>query len=55
MSAILKFDFQKRKQLRLSDVNYLTTRKRPNFECGNYIFSKTRGKKEQAMDPFHIP
>ena len=31
MSAILKFDFQKR----------------PNFACGNYIFPKTRGNKNK--------
>ena len=44
MSAILKFDFQKRKQLRFSQVNYLNyTQKRPNFACGNYIFPKTKG------------
>ena len=41
MSAMLKFDVQKREQLRFSEVNYLTTQKRPNFACGNYIFSKT--------------
>ena len=45
MSAILKFDFQKRKQLRFSEVNYLNYTKRPNFACGNYIFPKTRGNK----------
>ena len=42
MSAILKFDFQKRKQLRFSEVNYLNYAKRPNFACDNYIFPKTR-------------
>ena len=47
MSAILKFDFQKRKQLRFSEVNCLTTQKRPNFACGNYIFPRTRGKKNK--------
>ena len=41
MSAILKFDFQKREQLRFSEVNYLNYTKRPNFACGNYIFPKT--------------
>ena len=47
-SAILKFDFQKREQLRFSEVNYLeTTQKRPNFACGNYIFPKTRGNKNK--------
>ena len=54
MSAILKFDFQKRKQLRFSEVNYLNT-KRPNFACDYYIFPKTRGNKEHSVDPFHTP
>ena len=30
MSAILKFDFQKRKQLRFSEVNYLNFTKKTN-------------------------
>ena len=47
MSAILKFDFQKREQLRFSEVNYLNYTKRPNFARGNYIFPKTRGKKNK--------
>ena len=48
MSAILKFDFQKRKQLCFSEVNYLNyTKKQPNFACGNYIFPKTRGNKNK--------
>ena len=47
MSAILEFDFQKRKQLRFSEVNYLNYTKRPNFAYGNYIFSKTRGNKNK--------
>ena len=47
MSAILKFDFQKGKQLRFSEVYYLNYIKRPNFVCDNYIFPK--GKQEQAV------
>ena len=47
MSAILKFDLQKRKQLRFSEVNYLNYTKRPNFAYGNYIFPKTRGNKNK--------
>ena len=47
MSAILKFDFQKREQLRFSEVNYLNYTKRPNFARGNYIFPKTRGNKNK--------
>ena len=53
MWAILKFDFPKRKQLRFCKVNYPTTQKRPNFACDNYIFPKTKGNQEQAVDPFH--
>ena len=48
MSAILKFDFQKREQLRFSEVNYLNLTKRPNFACGNYIYPKTRGNKNKS-------
>ena len=47
MSAILKFDFQKREQLRFSEVNYVNYTKRPNFACGIYIFPKTRGNKNK--------
>ena len=48
MSTILKFDFQKRKQLRFSEVNYLNyTKKSLNFACGTYIFPKTRGNKNK--------
>ena len=51
MSAILKFDFQKRKQLRFSEANYLNYKKRPNFACDNYIFPKTRGNKNSVPIP----
>ena len=47
MSAILKFDFQKRKQLRFSEVNFLNYTKRPNFACDNYSFPKTSGNKNK--------
>ena len=47
MSAILKFDFQKREQLRFSEVNYVNYTKRPNFACGIHIFPKTRGNKNK--------
>ena len=45
MSAILKFDFQKRKQLRFSEVNYLNYTKKT--QCDNYIFPKPRGNKNK--------
>ena len=39
MSAILKFDFQKRKQLHFSEITYLNyKKKRPNFAYDNYSF-----------------
>ena len=47
MSTILKLDFQKRKQLHFSEVNYLNTQKRPNFASDNYIFPKPRGNKNK--------
>ena len=61
MSAILKFDFQNRKQLRFSEVNYLNyththtkkKKKKNNFACDNYIFPKTRGNKNKQWT--HLP
>ena len=56
MSAILKFDFQKREQLRFSELNYLNyTKKDPILHVAT-PFSLKQGKQEQlAMDPFHTP
>ena len=39
--------FQKKKTLTFSEENYLNYTKRPDFECGNYIFPKTRGNKNK--------
>ena len=50
MSAILKFDFQKRKQLRFSEVNYLNYNKKDPIM--HVKFSLKQGKQEQAVDPF---
>ena len=48
MSAILKFDFQKRKQLLFSEVNYLNYTKITHVcICDNYIFPKTSGNKNK--------
>ena len=49
MSAILKFDFQKREQLRFSaQVNYLNYTKKTQFCMWQlYIFPKTRGNKNK--------
>ena len=56
MNAILKFDFQKkRKQLRFSEVNYLSyTKKDPISHVTTTLSLKhIKGKQEQAVDPFH--
>ena len=55
MSAILKFDFQKREQLCFSEVDYLNYTKNTQFLHVATTFSLKQGKKEQAMDPFHTP
>ena len=49
MSAILKFDFQKKENIYvLLKQIILTSQKRPNFACDNYyIFPKTRGSKNK--------
>ena len=47
MSAILKFDFQKRKQLRFSEVNYLSYTKKTQFCMWQLHFPKTRGNKNK--------
>ena len=47
MSAILKFDFQERKQLHFSGENYLNYTKSCNFACDNYIFPKTRANQNK--------
>ena len=51
MSAILKFDFQKRKQLDFLEVNYLNYTKRPNSAGDKYIFPKARGNKNTQCVP----
>ena len=56
MSAILKFDFQKREQLRFSEVNCLNYTKEPILHVATTFSLKlNKGKQEQAMDPFHNP
>ena len=55
MSAILKFDFQKRKQLRFSEVNCLNYTKMTQFCMRQLQFSYNKGKQEQAVDPFQTP
>ena len=53
MSAILKFDFQKRKQLRFSEVNYLSYTKKTQFCMWQLYFPLNKEKQEQTLDPFH--
>ena len=53
MSAILKFNIQKREQLRFSEVNYLNFTKKTQFCMWQLYFPQNKGKQEQAMDPFH--
>ena len=54
MSAILKFDFKKkkRKQLRFSELNYLNYTKKDPILHVTTIFSL---KQEQTVYPFHTP
>ena len=47
MSAILKFDFQKRKTITFFWSKLSKLHKGPIFACDNYIFPKTRGKKNK--------
>ena len=54
MSAILKFDFQKREQLRFSKVNYLNYTKTTILHVAT-TFSLKQGETRQTMDPFHTP
>ena len=56
MSAILKFDFQKREQLRFSEVNNSKLHKKDPILRVATTFSLKQGDvQEQAMDPFHTP
>ena len=55
MSTILKFDFQKREQLRFPEVNYLNYIKNTQFSMWQLYFPLNKRKQEQAMDPFHTP
>ena len=55
MTAILKFHFQKRDQLRFSEVNYLNYTKKAQFCMWQLPFPENKGKQQQAMDPFHTP
>ena len=48
MSTILKFDFQKRKQLHFSTENYQNNTKKTQFcMCDNYISPETMANKNK--------
>ena len=53
MSAILKFDFQKRKHLRFSEVNYLNYTNKTQFCMWQLHFPLNKGKQEQAVNPYY--
>ena len=53
MSAILKSDFQKRKRLHFSEINYLNYKKKDSILHVTTTFSLKQGKQEQSVDPFH--
>ena len=57
MSVVLKFDFQKRKQLCSSEVKYLNYRKkRPNFACDNFLtFSLKQRETRTSSGPIPHP
>ena len=55
MSAILKFDFQKRKQLRFSEENYINYTKKAQFCMWQLCFPLNKGKQEQRVYPFPTP
>ena len=55
MSAILKFDFQKRKQLRFSEVNYLNyTKKDPSLHVTTTLSLK-QGETRTSNGPIPQP
>ena len=55
MSAILKFDTQKRKQLQFSEEYYLNYIKKTQFCMWQLHFPLNKDKQEQAVDPLLCP
>ena len=55
MSAILKFDFQKRKQLRFSEVNYLNYTKKDPILLVATTFSLKQGERRTKHGPIPHP
>ena len=48
-------NFQKRKQLHLSEENNLNYTKKEQFCMCQFHFPQNKGKQEQAVDPFLYP
>ena len=55
MSAILKFDFQKRKHLRFSEVNYLNYTKKDPILHVTTTFSQKQGETRTSSGPISPP
>ena len=55
MSAILKFDFQKREQLRFTEVNYLNYTKKDNILHVATTFSLKQGETRTSHGPIPHP
>ena len=55
MSAILKFDFQKRKQLRFSEVYYLNYTKKNTILHVTTTFSLKQGETRTSSGPTSHP
>ena len=54
MSAILKFDFQKREQLPFSEVNYLNYTKKPPILHVAITFSLKQGETRTSHGPIPL-
>ena len=55
MSAILKLDFQKREQLRFSEVNYLNYTKKTQFCMWQLYFFLKQGETRTSPGPIPHP
>ena len=55
MSAILKFDFQKTKQLHFSEVNYLNYTKKDRILYVTTTFSLNQGETRTSSRPIPPP
>ena len=55
MSSILKFDFQKRKQLRFSEVNYLNYTKKDPILHVTTTFTTKQGGTRTSSEPIPHP